>query len=137
MAARYRNPDPVCRNSGAPRAGARSGPVALLVLLARPAPARVVAPELVVLVDAPLRDRRRLHRLGGARIDAVAGAGLRVAAVGVRLVVHDAAGVLERGRAAGRLRRGRDLRDGLVGVLELDLDVVDQAREVGPDARHE
>src|SRR5262245_43256795 len=72
----------------------RSGPVALLVLLAGPAPARVVAADVVVLVDAPLLHDRGLvpGRLAGL-------------AVGARLVLHRAAGVGQRAEAAGSLRR--------------------------------
>src|SRR5215213_3442743 len=102
-----------------------SGPVALLVLLARPAPAGVVAAELRVLVDAPLLDHR------------AAALGLVVlAAVGARLVVLRPAGVLERRRAGG----GGALlgqRAVAVGVLHLDLDVEDHAGEVGPDRVHQ
>src|ERR1700744_6150073 len=44
---------------------ARSGAVALLVLLAAPAPARVVAPDLLGLVDPPLLDGLGSGRLLG------------------------------------------------------------------------
>src|SRR5947207_11887273 len=51
--------------SGGPRGPRRPTPplrpVALFELLARPAPARVVAPDLLVLVDAPLLDRLGKH----------------------------------------------------------------------------
>src|SRR5918992_1848514 len=100
-----------------------SGPVTLLELLAAPAPAGVVAAELLVLVDSALLD----HRSGLLLLDAVA-----VAAVGARLVVERAAGVLERRRAArGLLQRHAVL------APDLDLDVVDHAREVGPDRVHQ
>src|SRR4051794_18362653 len=113
------------------RAG-RLRAVALLVLLARAAPARVVAADAVVLVDAPL-----LHdgRLVAGRL-----AGL---AVGGRLVLHRAARVGERAHAARHLRgrlpggRLRLLRGLAVGTLDLDLDVVDHPGEVGPDRVHE
>src|SRR6185503_20605511 len=85
--------------SRGPRRGS-AGPlcaVALLVLLARPAPARVVAAELLVLVHAALLDhRRRGVRLVG--LDAVA-----LAAVGARLLVLGPAGVVQRGRAPALL----------------------------------
>src|SRR5262245_11595307 len=68
--------------------------VALLVLLARAAPARVVAAERLVLVDAPLLDDGRL--LAGR---------LAALAVGVGLVLHRAAGVGERAHPARHLRR--------------------------------
>src|SRR3954454_6109459 len=106
-----------------------SRPVALLELLARAAPARVVAAERGVLVDAALLDGRRLlaGRLAGL-------------AVGGRLALHRPAAVGQRPQAAGRLLRrlpGRLRRRLLgtvaVGALHLDLDVVDHAREVGPD----
>src|SRR5918999_5486387 len=111
------------RNVSRRRGSKPSGPVALLELLAGSAPARVVAPELLVLADAALLDhRRRLVRL------------LAGLSVGARLVVQRAARVLERGRAAALL-----LRHALVAVLalDLDLDVVDHAREVGPDGVHQ
>src|SRR3954470_22949963 len=69
-----------------------SGPVALLELLARPAPARVVAPDLLGRLDPALLDRRR-HVFG--RVDRVAIGADRRAGRG-------------RGRAAGR--RGQRAR---------------------------
>src|SRR5829696_7367792 len=113
-------------------AEASSRAVALLELLAGPAPARVVAADLLGLVDPPLLHDRGLHDLLG--VDAVA-----VAAVGARLVVERAARVGE-GRAARRAARGVGRRERLalaVLALNLDLDVVDHAREVGPDRVHE
>src|SRR4051794_27540835 len=76
------------------------GAVALLELLARSAPAWVVAAEARVLVVAPLRDHGHLvpGRLAGL-------------AIGVRLVLHRAARVGERPHPArdlrGRLPHGR------------------------------
>src|SRR3954468_18345644 len=63
--------------SSRPRTAPVLGAVALLDLLARAAPARVVAAEAGVLVDAPLRDDGHVvpWRFAGL-------------AVGVRLVVH-------------------------------------------------
>src|SRR3954454_19130299 len=107
--------------------------VALLELLARPAPARVVAAEARVLVDAPLGDDG--HVVPGWL------AGL---AIGVRLVLHRAARVGERAMPARRLRRRFPLRRCrlplcavAVRALDLDLDVVDHPGEVGPDRVHE
>src|SRR3954469_18406993 len=55
-----------------------SGPVALLVLLPGPAPARVVAPDLLVLVDHALLDHRRgLDLLLGRRVHARRAGGRR------------------------------------------------------------
>src|SRR3954454_19969882 len=108
------------------------GPVALLELLARAAPARVVAADLLVLVDDALLDNRGLDRLVG--VDAVA-----VPAVGAGLVVERAPRVGERRparRAAGALGGGERLALPVL-ALRLDLDVVDHAREVRPDRVHE
>src|SRR3954451_11167885 len=107
--------------------------VALLELLARPAPARVVAAEVRVLVDAPLRDHGHVVPWGLAGL-----------AVGVRLILERAARVGERAQTGRRLRRGIPLRGRrlllravAVRALDLGLDVVDHAREVGPDRVHQ
>src|SRR3954452_17254391 len=114
--------------------GTALGAVALLELLARAAPARVVAAELGVLVDPALLHDRHVVRLVG--LDAIA-----LAPVGARLVLERAAGVLQRAEARRRLLgRGRPaLRGRLVAVgrLDLDLDVVDHPGEVRPDGVHE
>src|SRR3954471_10365099 len=52
------NPEDAVRDGESPSGAAGSSAVALLVLLARAAPARVVAAELVVLVDAALLHHR-------------------------------------------------------------------------------
>src|SRR3954449_11310313 len=112
--------------------GARLRAVALLELLARSAPARVVAPEAGVLVNAAL-----LH-------DGLILAGrLARLAVGGRLILDRAARVRQRAHAARHLRGRLPLRRRLrgravaVGALHLDLDVVDHAGEVGPDRVHQ
>src|SRR3954451_4421351 len=108
------------------------GPVALLELLARAAPARVVAADLLVLVDDALLDDRGLDRLVG--VDAVA-----VPAVGAGLVVERAARVGERRAAGGAPGAvgGPERLALAVLALHLDLDVVDHPREVRPDRVHE
>src|SRR3954454_1502989 len=91
--------------------------VALLELLARPAPARVVAAEVRVLVVAPLRDDGHLVGRSGR---------LAGRPVGVRLILHRAAAVSERahpttdlrGRLPRRRRRLLELR--AVAVRPLD-----------------
>src|SRR4051794_21809077 len=113
--------------------GTALGAVALLELLARAAPARVVAAELGVLVAPALLHDRHVVRLVG--LDAVA-----LAAVGARLVLEGPARVLERAEARLLRRRGGPaLGRRLVAVrrLDLDFDVVDHPGEVGPDGVHE
>src|SRR4051812_1411993 len=110
-----------------------SGAVALLELLPRAAPAGVVAPELVVLVDPALLHDRHLVRPVG--VDAVA-----LPAVRAGLVVEGPARVLQGAEPRLLRRAGRPaLRRPLVAVrrLDLDLDVVDHPREVGPDGVHQ
>src|SRR5690242_3415704 len=100
-------PDRPARAVVSPPAGARrSGAVALLVLLARPAPARVVAPDLLGLLDAALlHGRGRLHRALGdllGRADVGGGRrGDRARADRGAGRVGDAAGLLAGGRARG------------------------------------
>src|SRR4051812_47930705 len=117
-------------------------PVALLVLLARAAPARVVAPDRLVLVDATLLhglDRLLLVDLGVALGRDAAGRGGRQRA---RLRGADAAGV---GDPAARRARPRSRALGQVVVtaavavrgVDLDLDVEDHPREVRPDGVHQ
>src|SRR5215207_8246096 len=101
------------------------GAVALLVLLARAAPARVVATELLVLVDAPLLD----HGAAGRRL-------LARLPVRGRLVLGGAARVLHRRRAAAAAPLVGQ-RAVAVRARHLDLDVVDHPREVRPDAVHQ
>src|SRR3954468_11283692 len=122
------DPEDAVSDGESPSGATGSGAVALLELLARAAPARVVAPELVVLVDAALLDRRGWLRAGRAGVDPVA-----PAAVGARLVLERAARVGVRPGATGL---GAD-RLVAVGALDLDLDVVDHAREVRPDGVHQ
>ena len=98
-------------------------PVALLELLARPAPARVVAAELLVLVDAAL-----LHRRG--RTGSSLAARRRRRSAGPRTC-----------RPSTRARRGALTACCCCGdpvlALDLDLDVVDHPREVRPDGVHQ
>src|SRR4051812_20676189 len=109
--------------------------MAALVLLAGPAPARVVAADLLVLVEPARLDLRRrlgagvdriLGRLGDAGRHARAG-GLRRGGQRARLVGRGAARV---GEPAAR-RRGASAgapggcRLGAVPALDLDLDVED------------
>src|SRR4051794_13936527 len=127
-----------------------SGPVALLELLARPAPARVVAPDLLGRLDPALLDRRR-HVVG--RVDRVAvgadrragrgrAAGRRGQRARLRRVaaaaVRDLAGT-RRGAARPRRPRLVLLRRGRAAVLALDLhlDVEDHPGEVRPDRVHQ
>src|SRR4051794_32074269 len=111
--------------------------VAALVLLARSAPAGVIAPDLLRLVDAALLDLGELlgvllavvvpilgrrHRRPGAR--GVERARLRAAASRV----GEAAAA--RGRGGGpRLMLGHRRARGAVLALHLDLDVEDHPRE--------
>src|SRR6476660_9515811 len=101
-------------------------PVALLKFLARPAPARVVAADLLDRGDAPLLDdRRRLLVLGvltglaGGRLGERARAAVDAARVG-----HAARARLRPARRVLLLGRGA------VVALDLDLDVEDHPREV-------
>src|SRR3954447_23976979 len=109
------------------------GPVTLLELLAAAAPARVVAPDLVALVDVARLD---LHR--HVDVDAVLRRVLDAAArdtrrgrCGKRARLIAAAAVLQPARS----RRTRALRLEAVAVLALvlDLDVEDVAGELLPD----
>src|SRR3954447_17467200 len=126
---------------------APSGAVALFKFLARPAPARVVAPDLLGRLDPPLLDRRgdlvrRLHRVA-VRADAGRAGAARRLGERARLRGPDAAGVRDLAgprRAAAR----RDARPRLVLLrrlavlaLDLDLDVEDHPREVRPDGVHQ
>src|SRR3954451_4302254 len=125
-----------CRSGQLISSRPRTGPlgaVALLELLARAAPARVVAAEVRVLVDPPLGDHGHVVPWGLAGL-----------AVGVRLILERAARVGERAQTGRRLLRGIPLRGRrlllravAVRALDLDLDVVDHAREVGPDRVHQ
>src|SRR4051794_2495138 len=117
-------------------------PVALLVLLARAAPARVVAPDRLVLVDATLLhglDRLLLVDLGVALGRDAAGRGGRQR-TGLRGA--DTAGVgdpaARRARAGGRAL-GQVVVTAAVAVrgVDLDLDVEDHPREVRPDGVHQ
>src|SRR3954453_7545181 len=107
---------------------APSGAVALFKFLARPAPARVVAPDLLGRLDPPLLDRRgdlvgRLHRVAVGP-DRGAGAA-RCLGEGARLRGPHAAGVRDlagaRRAAARRDARPRFVLLGGRAVLALDL----------------
>src|SRR4051794_22940142 len=126
---------------------APSGAVALFKFLARPAPARVVAPDLLGRLDPPLLDRRgdlvrRLHRVA-VRADAGRAGAARRLGERARLRGPDAAGVgdLAGARRAAARRDARPrlvlLRGLAVLALDLDLDVVDHPREVRPDGVHQ
>src|SRR5438067_9074097 len=123
------------------RARGRLGAVALLELLAAPAPAGLVAPHLVFLVDHPLLDDRQgldrftfvVERLGphaGCR-------GGRPQRPGAGRALTARVG---HAPGAGRVAGGGEGGDGgaaAVLVLDVDLDVEDHPRVVGPDAVHE
>ena len=117
--------------------------VALLELLARPAPAGVVAADLVDRVDAPLRDARPpsssrgSRRLGDAERAPRPRRASAPSAVAVdepleyvsppppaQLELLDSAG-------SGTACSGSSL------AVDFDLDVEDHAREVGPDRVHQ
>src|SRR3954447_21103534 len=93
----WRSGQVISRRPRMPRA---LGAVALLELLARAAPAGVVAPDARVLVDAPLLDHGG-HVLAGR---------LARLAVGGRLVLERPAAVGEGAHPGGHLRRRRPLR---------------------------
>src|SRR3954453_20965170 len=126
---------------------APSGAVALFKFLARPAPARVVAPDLLGRLDPPLLDRRgdlvrRLHRVA-VRADAGRAGAARRLGERARLRGPDAAGVRDLA-GARRAAARRDARPRLVLLrrlavlaLDLDLDVEDHPREVRPDGVHQ
>src|SRR4051794_38431367 len=100
-------------------------PVTLLELLAGPAPARVVAADLLLLVDVPRLDLNRQTQLPPLGVPATR----RHDARGrrgecARLPLGTAARVLEAGRAGGLLLLEA------VRALVLDLHVVDVAREL-------
>src|SRR5215203_4280769 len=114
------------RGLGGGRGGHGLRPVALLELLARPAPARVVAAELLVGLDAALLDGR------GDQLALL----VDRAVVGVGLVLGRPARVLQPLRPA-RAVAGRRGRAFAVLGLDGDLDVVDEPREVRPDGVHQ
>src|SRR4051794_26690243 len=126
--------DIVARSAIAAESSGALGPVTLLVLLAGPAPARVVAADLLVLVHPALFDDRQrllLVALGLGIADARGRRGSERAG-GAR-----ATGVLDLARAAGA-GCGVVLRRAVaVGALDLHLDVEDHAREVRPDGVHQ
>src|SRR4051794_40652033 len=116
-----------------------SGPMALLVLLAGPAPAGIVAPDLLV-VGLDDRDRvlagaiaalRHVRRAAGGRLRRRCDRRARRRGLGQRRgLLGAAAGVRDAGRRPRRL--------GLeVGRLDGDLDVEDDAGELLPDRVHE
>src|SRR5688572_28168675 len=119
--------------------------MALLELLAGPAPARVVAADLLLVGDAPGLDLlRRLGRRVGrvarslrhTRGNGAARHGRRRGLQRAGLVRRRAARVVE-----GRLARASAAADGpllaaAVLALDLDLDVEDVARELLPDVVH-
>ena len=117
--------------------------VALLVLLARAAPARVVAPDLLVLVDAALLDDRRSVlgvdlAIGARAVDRLPGVDEPPAAA----AAWSALGCSVPTPPVYWTARGRPAAAGLrarrrVGALDLDLDVEDHPREVGPDRVHQ
>src|SRR4051794_15777188 len=124
--------------------GTPSGAVALLELLARAAGARVVAPNLVVLAGDSLFDDGGERQLGLVDLAVGVGLGALISAGhrhGDRLgAAHRAAArVGDAAARRGRAARGARRRDGALAVaaLDLDLDVVDHPREVGPDRVHE
>src|SRR3954469_970615 len=124
-----------------------SGAVALFKFLARPAPARGVAPDLLGRLAPPLLDRRgdlvrRLHRVA-VRADAGRAGAARRLGERARLRGPDAAGVRDLA-GARRAAARRDARPRLVLLrrlavlaLDLDLDVEDHPREVRPDGVHQ
>src|SRR3954447_24075501 len=124
-----------------------SGAVALFKFLARPAPARVVAPDLLGRLDPPLLDRRgdlvrRLHP-AAVRADPGRAGAARRRGERARLRGPDAAGVRDLA-GARRAAARRDARPRLVLLrrlavlaLDLDLDVEDHPREVRPDGVHQ
>src|SRR5215212_3341634 len=107
--------------------------MALLELLARPAPARVVAADPVTVLDVARLDLRQRSKL----------LPLRIHRRDARLV----GGVVERGRLLasasgvshpGDARAARPARQrGRLRRLDLDLDVEDVAPEVLPDRVHQ
>src|SRR3954471_22080773 len=121
----------------------RLGPVTFLELLAGPAPAGVVAADLLALVHPPrlhgsrggdLVDRH-LRRARHARRYGARGRrrkGARLVLGGATLVLEARAG---RARAGCGLPRGRDGTAARPAVLalDLDLDAEDVARELLPD----
>src|SRR3954447_6727656 len=108
-------------------------PVALLELLARPAPARVVAVDLLDGGHAALLDDGR-----GLVVDVAARLARRGIGVGAGLRGAHAARVGDAARARLRPRRRVLLLGGrAVLALDLHLDVEDHAREVRPDRVHE
>src|SRR3954452_16600373 len=110
--------------------------MAVLELLPGAAPARLVAPELLVLVQAPGLDVHRLaHLVGGVprrrRDPGRHGTGRR-SGERARLVLRAAARVAEPARGAGA-GGGGPLLAGSVLALDLDLDAEDVAAELLPD----
>src|SRR4051812_730753 len=121
--------------------------MALLELLAGTAPTRVVAPDLLLLVEHPLLDlhflvdlvervrRGALNALGhaaGGRCRQRARLGLAAAAAVVGQPARGAAARAAADRPAG-LRAGASAVGAAVLALDLDLDVEDEARELLPD----
>src|SRR5215211_5538208 len=112
------------------------GAVALLELLARPAPARVVAADLLVLVHpALLDDRHRLLLVIGLCVADSRARGRRGEGAGLRGA--RAARVRDLTGAAGAVGRVVLPRAVAAGALHLDLDVEDHARKVRPDGVHQ
>src|SRR5215211_8959661 len=116
--------------------------MALLELLARAAPAGVVAPDALLVLEVPRLDRsgkplRLLDRPRRGARAALGRGGQRA-----RLVGGGAAGVAEGTGGAG-VARGAPLRGGLlvgagaVAALDLHVNVEDVARELVPDVVHE
>src|SRR5688500_12564639 len=118
--------------------------MALLELLARAAPARVVAADLLLVGDAPCLDLlRRLRRglrcvargLGDTRRNRSARGGGRCGLQRAWLVSRRATGVVE-GPCAARARAAPDRplpAAAAVLAFDLDLDIEDVAREFLPD----
>src|SRR5687768_9322522 len=121
--------------------------MALLELLARAAPARVVPADLVLVGDASRLDllrrlRRGVGRIPGglrhARRHRPSGDGRRGGLERARLVRGRAARVVESAGAAGTpAAADRPLLAVAVLALDLDLDVEDVPRELLPDVVHQ
>src|SRR3984885_64230 len=117
-------------------------PVALLVFLARSAPARIVAADLLARIDATLLDVHHLGLLGAGAVlhHATRRGGDRHRTLGRSAAARIGDPSPTGGRArrpAWAARRRRRRLSAVRGVDRRHLDVVDQPRVVLPDAVHQ